>query len=166
MERQATAVKTCVTCQAEKSLDEFYRDKNRSDGLYPHCKACHYERTSTWRSLNIERVRELERERYHAGGKHRKKAEKRLRKYGLTPEQYDALLARQRFMCPICELPFAEDGPSGDWDIASVDHDHATGQVRGILHRRCNLALELGLTAEDWKRADAYLARHEGTVDV
>lgn len=32
--------KVCVRCKQEKSDDAFARDKNRRDGLYPHCKEC------------------------------------------------------------------------------------------------------------------------------
>ena len=56
-------------------------------------------------------------------------------KYGISLEQLDALIERAGGQCEICSTPidFDEDG--------CVDHDHATGAVRGILCRRCNYAL-------------------------
>lgn len=153
-------MKTCSKCRQEKPRSEFYKDRARPDGLYTSCKSCHYERTSTWRRENRELVRERERERYYAEGhRERKRVEKRLRKYGLTQEAYESLLDSQGGVCAICQLPFVDPNESPkDWDVPSVDHCHETGRVRGILHRRCNLALELGLTAEDWRRAESYLA--------
>lgn len=50
------------------------------------------------------------------------------RRYGLTPEQFDALLAEQGLLCPICLKRPA----------VHVDHDHSTGRVRGILCEMCN----------------------------
>jgi len=150
-------VVTCASCRRHKPLDDFYRYPTGS--LYRFCKPCHYARTQQWRSENREKIRELDRRRYHAGGRIRKVAEKRLKKYGITQQQFDDLLEEQGGVCPICLLPFIDStGRPGSWDIASVDHCHATGRVRGILHRRCNLALELGFTEEDWRRARAYLA--------
>lgn len=56
-------------------------------------------------------------------------------KYGLTLEQRKALEAEQSHECPLCERPLAEIGR------AVVDHDHATGRVRGILCVPCNSRL-------------------------
>ena len=53
--------------------------------------------------------------------------------YGLTAEQYDALLAHQGGVCAIC-------GGERRYRL-NVDHDHATGLVRGLLCRRCNKLL-------------------------
>lgn len=53
--------------------------------------------------------------------------------YGLTVEQYEALLAHQDGACAIC---------CGTRRYRlNVDHDHATGLVRGLLCRRCNKLL-------------------------
>lgn len=53
------------------------------------------------------------------------------RVYGLTAEQYDALLERQGGRCAICR------NRPGKKRLA-VDHDHGTGEVRGLLCGSCN----------------------------
>jgi len=37
---ESTQTKKCCRCKAEKLLDDFHRDKRRSDGRTPQCKAC------------------------------------------------------------------------------------------------------------------------------
>lgn len=81
---------------------------------------------------------------------------RRFRRFGITEAELDALLAAQRNRCAICK----SDKPygSGDWHI---DHDHVTGQVRGLLCSKCNLAL--GLLGDDPKVIAAalrYANRH------
>lgn len=53
--------------------------------------------------------------------------------YGLTAEQHDLLLHGQEGLCGICRSP-------RPYNLA-VDHDHATGLVRGLLCKRCNKLL-------------------------
>jgi len=65
----------------------------------------------------------------------------RFYKYGLTPEAFDAILAKQGGRCYICET----DTPGGKgW---SVDHSHSSGAVRFIACNPCNAAL--GFIRED-----------------
>lgn len=75
-------------------------------------------------------------------------------KYGLSPEDYETLLAAQSGMCATCSAtPDAQ--PFG---CLSVDHDHATGAVRGLLCMNCNHAL--GKAKDDptvLRRLAAYL---------
>lgn len=33
--------KLCCTCQKEKPINNFTKDKSRKDGFYPRCKECH-----------------------------------------------------------------------------------------------------------------------------
>lgn len=74
--------------------------------------------------------------------------------YGLSPEQYDALLAEQGGVCAIC------GGVNKGSRSLAVDHDHETGTVRGLLCIPCNSAV--GLLKEDpdlLQNARIYLLR-------
>lgn len=59
------------------------------------------------------------------------------RRYGLSIEQFDALLRKQKGKCAICREPFKARGKYGP----CVDHDHRTQKVRGLLCTQCNRAL-------------------------
>jgi hypothetical protein len=60
---------------------------------------------------------------------------KLLRKYGISQEEWDKLHDEQLGRCAICLETLAEVGKLG------VDHDHATGEVRGLLCSPCNVGL-------------------------
>lgn len=65
---------------------------------------------------------------------------KLMKRYGLTPETYDALLASQGGVCAICGGP--PRGKSGILGVNyHIDHDHESGAVRGLLCGPCNAGL-------------------------
>lgn len=68
-----------------------------------------------------------------------------LRKFGLSEVQYAGLLEQQDGCCAICST----DEPKGKGCFC-VDHDHVTGEVRGLLCHHCNLGL--GNFADDTQR--------------
>lgn len=75
-------------------------------------------------------------------------AKARLRKYGLTREQFVEMLAAQRGCCALCYRPFKprdvtswRNGQPLNASGAVIDHDHATGRVRGLLHTGCNTGI-------------------------
>lgn len=57
-------------------------------------------------------------------------------RYGLTPEEHLALVARQGGLCAICGSPPAHDA-------LAIDHDHETGRVRALLCDNCNFMIGL-----------------------
>jgi hypothetical protein len=77
-----------------------------------------------------------------------------LRRYGLSVDQFRALLRSQRSRCAICRT--TKPGKR-TWH---VDHDHASGRVRGLLCCNCNVMLGQG--KDDPRRLEAgakYLRR-------
>jgi Recombination endonuclease VII len=83
-----------------------------------------------------------------------KRRAKRLRLYGITPEQYAELYRVQQGMCKLCRHP-TRRGSGGDLD---VDHCHETGRIRGLLCVSCNHALGvLGDNVKGLEMAIKYL---------
>jgi len=60
-----------------------------------------------------------------------------LKQYGLTVAEYDAMLSKQGGVCAICYQPET----SGLKQFLSVDHNHRTTKVRGLLCNACNHGL-------------------------
>lgn len=63
--------------------------------------------------------------------------------HGLTIEQFNSLLFEQAGKCGICSKIFTQKRPLNP----QVDHNHRTGNIRGLLCRRCNMAI--GLLQDD-----------------
>lgn len=125
-------MKRCNHCQQTKPLEAFGVDRQTKDGLYAWCKLCASEKRKEWHRTKY--TPEYGRKR-------------NLRKYHITPEEFDLKLAAQGFKCAICQKS-AENLKSyrGDQKFG-VDHDHITGKNRGLLCQECNRAL--GLFHED-----------------
>jgi hypothetical protein len=75
----------------------------------------------------------------------RRTRQAREQKYGITFEEFSAMLDAQEGKCAICETEF-EGEPM-------VDHDHVTRRVRGLLCKHCNTGL--GMFHDDVQRLSA-----------
>lgn len=79
------------------------------------------------------------------------------REYGLTLEQYARLLESQRNRCAICEKLL---NLLGEFKLSSrpnVDHNHKTGEVRGVLCNRCNFLVEIAENEPHKARIHQYI---------
>lgn len=84
------------------------------------------------------RQRELLRRRDHVSG------------YEITRAEHRRLLDLQQHRCAIC------DQPPPPPTVLHIDHDHETGEVRGLLCRACNLGL--GFFIDDIDRLEHAIA--------
>ena len=66
--------------------------------------------------------------------------ERGLKQYGLTPEGFNNMWTSQRGKCAICGIEMRPRGR--DKNSACIDHNHLTGDVRGLLCRGCNHGIE------------------------
>lgn len=122
--------KTCPRCKVEKPLSEFHKGKSRATGkriASSYCKPCTAERQIEYRKENPELQRTIYR---------RSAWKKMLRDRGITEDQYNAMLARQKGRCAMCG-----GGPNGKASYLVVDHDKTTGRNRGLLCSSCNLGI-------------------------
>lgn len=84
----------------------------------------------------------------------------RKRKYGITNEDYERMLAEQRGLCAGCSNPETKV-VKGTVVRLSIDHDHTTGKVRGLLCDLCNRAVGMMRdSATTARRLAMYLDQH------
>ena len=170
-------MKSCKKCGVPKPLEDFYRAVGTRDGHRGDCKVCSSEdnrrryladpdaaiaRVKRWQQANPDRVNATQRaRRSKPEAKLRERAGHLMRKYGMTIEQYDAMLEGQGGGCFICGRPPREN------ISLHVDHDHSTGRVRGILCFCCNNALaDFQEDPELLKKAAGYVSWHANQEEI
>jgi hypothetical protein len=146
--------KKCSKCKIDKPLSDFYNDKRATDGLTARCRKCQNISTIESRNKHIEKWRAYS-NKYNAT---RKEAHKQyykdnlshikslvlFKKFGITYEQYNQMLEEQNGVCAICgNKETALDNQSHKIRALTVDHNHKTGKVRGLLCMNCNRCLGL-----------------------
>ena len=127
-------LKQCSDCGVEKPVDEFHRRSPSKDGYQPRCKDFARALGRAWYSIPKNKLRQRANSRRHHLRHH----------FGLSPEQFDAMIESQEGRCAICRTD--TPGGAGTWH---VDHDHrccpgreTCGRcLRGLLCYSCNHAL-------------------------
>ena len=113
--------KQCSRCKETKDFDEFYINRNKPSSM---CKIC--TKANNKRYFAIPKNKRKQRERFwkKAGIKN------------MTYERYEEMLIQQDHCCKICGTH--KDGLTRE---LAVDHNHETGEVRGLLCGQCNYFL-------------------------
>ncbi len=122
--------KTCPKCHSNKPASEYFKNRASDDGLSGYCKLCDAKNCKDYEHKNITKVRK--RQAIYRG-KNKMGVRKRNYKYlyGITVEQVEEMRKKQNGLCAICKVRLA----------TNIDHDHLTGQFRGILCGTCNRGL-------------------------
>ncbi len=139
----------CGICKQHKEVCHFYWRKSRK-AWSDSCKECASSKKKAERLKNpgVQREKNL------------------VAKFDVNLDWYNKLLESQDNKCAVCGLD-AKIVICSTGRAMSLDHDHATGQIRGILCPGCNVALggiddRLDLLAGLAK----YLIKHRKATDA
>lgn len=188
----AVATKKCRKCETEKPLEDFHVQRSCTDGRRTVCKKCSKENQSRWaRPKNGYQSCEKKfcgrckktkpAAEFYRNARHRdrlstycKECTNSLRPnytkeenrdfqlkstFGITRDDYNVMLAAQDGKCAICGT--TTPGNSRVFNF-SVDHNHETDEIRGLLCELCNRGLgHFGDDPERLEAAARYLRKHK-----
>ena len=122
-----TKVKVCSKCGIPKTHNDYDKRTASKDGLTARCKQC--LRTKALKSRNdnpdLTRSKNL---------KHR---------FNISIEQYNKMFLQQRGKCAICHKAETAGDKNGNVKWLSIDHNHKTNDIRGLLCNGCNTGIGL-----------------------
>lgn len=149
-----STMKICKRCSTEKILEQFSKHKKCLNGYQGTCIECTAKTTAEWTQNNKARKAQTDRQ-FEQRNPNRKKEFRELKKlenpyltsiseceqnmrvrYGVTLEYYGHMFNDQNGKCKICKRFYTEFARG-----LVIDHNHETGQVRGLLCDPCNRAL-------------------------
>ena len=111
----------CPKCKIEKEANNFGKDATNAKGISCWCKKCKKEWRSNWRKENPDKAKKQDFKNDLA------------KNYKITPDHYWKMFEDQGGCCACCGISHVNHRRG-----LHVDHDHTTGQVRGLLCTRCN----------------------------
>lgn len=127
--------KYCSECNLYKPIGEFKKLTTKKalgtspDGYSRLCTNCFKNKVFTYESGKEPNNRKARRR-----DKRARRIEQVAVTYGLSEQEYMALIEKQANRCAIC-------GSKDEGKVLCVDHDHNTGKVRGLLCHNCNVGL-------------------------
>ena len=142
-------IKACSICKIEKDISEYYSRKCKRDNapnrIAAECKKCNHEKYSKRRKEYSKKQSAGKTDVYK---KQNRNAQ--AKKYNISLEEYDKCMASSD-NCEICGVFATTKG-------LSFDHCHETGEFRGILCNKCNMAIgQLGDNIAGLEKALKYL---------
>ena len=116
-------MRVCNICGESKPLTEYYI--NNKGNYHGKCKPCYIKKKQEKYDPIKQRDSNLK------------------RCYGIGIKEYDILLEQQGGVCAVCGTDDPKGRQSGRGKVKDfyVDHNHDTGEVRGLLCNACNRAL-------------------------
>tara|TARA_R110002096_G_scaffold45582_1_gene122318 strand:- start:51 stop:491 length:441 start_codon:yes stop_codon:yes gene_type:complete len=136
------ATKKCSKCGETKRLTKFNKREASKDGLTAQCTLClntkamqiRAARTDTTRGYNLKQ------------------------RFNMSINEYNVIFLKQKGKCAICGRAETIRDVKGNIKWLSVDHNHDTGAIRGLLCQSCNTGIgKLGDSVKVLKSAIKYL---------
>lgn len=129
-------MKTCRTCLIGKNIEDYAIDSHSKTGRNSMCKKCMCERTKIWQRNNPDKVKKYNKETWVRKNKFQRQDKWLQYKFGISAEEYNKKLQEQNGVCAICGKSETVKNRS-----LAQDHNHKTGQLRGLLCWKHNTAL-------------------------
>lgn len=141
--------KICTLCKQEKPMGDFYKDAAQRDGIHSQCNLCmsaykkqhqknnqikYNEYARKYRKNNPEKSKDSQR-RYRENHADKILNSSFKHRFNITLDDYNKMLTDQNGVCAIC----GETNKTGA--RLAVDHNHITGEIRGLLCMKCNVAV-------------------------
>ena len=137
-------LKKCTKCGSLKLHSEFDKRTASKDCLTSQCKICLRVKSMKVRKDNPETTR----------------AKNLKSRFDMTIEQYNIIFLKQKGKCVICQKSETIKDKRGSVKWLSIDHDHNTGKVRGLLCNSCNTGLgKMGDSIKVLESAIKYLKK-------
>lgn len=153
----------CSYCKEIKKETSFSINRANTfrEGRSYACFICQRARRKIYLEKNPEvKERRNAKKREHYKTPEFKRKQRRhyyMKRYGITPEIYDEMLARQKGVCAIC----GENKAHKTQKYLHIDHNHKTGKVRELLCIRCNTIIgNCRENVEILKKTIKYIYRH------
>lgn len=156
--------KICTHCKIDKPTEQFYVNRKRKSGLQSWCKVCVNDGNRRFRDTHKEHIkaqvlarrakdpkaylayyrnyRKQNKDRINTNNKRGKLNRDLWFQYLIREPEYWDLVKQQGGVCAVChkaEVTIRH----GKQQRLSVDHDHETGFIRGLLCAACNGAIGL-----------------------
>ena len=164
--------KLCRRCGKRKTVEKFSRVPKVFHKKMSTCKKCRLKYIMQWGAKNRGKVIAANR-RYRIAVKVRhgipltrpapkpRKVVELACIYSITHQEAFELVKRISGRCAVCRERETTHSKYGYVRTLSVDHNHKTGRVRGLLCRRCNSVLGFAKdSVQLLKRLIAYLEAH------
>lgn len=139
--------KVCISCEKEKSMNDFYKAKSKRDGCTNKCKKCIIKSRKDYSKQyykNIPKgkyyIKKNNPHKYDLPSSDKNYQRERMLRvnFGITSKEYNEMFLKQNGRCYICEKHQSEFKKT-----LAVDHNHKTGAVRGLLCGSCNRGIGL-----------------------
>lgn len=131
--------KICRKCLVKKPINEFnihYGKTRTKDKLRNECKECQRKHSKEHWVKIADREKE-KKKLYHINNRKIAHGWHLRNKYNITLVEYQEMLNKQNGKCAIC----GSDKPRGRYKHFAVDHNHTTGELRGLLCSPCNIGI-------------------------